>query len=760
MATRITGLTSGLDTEALVSAMVMNYRAKVTKNEKAQTSLSYKMDALKSVNTDVYNLFGAVDKMRWSSAYSMKTTSVSDATKAKVTAGETAVNGTQTLEITQLAQAGYLTGGNVKSKAGALSTSTKLSDITSTTTTTDPSTGKSTTTTNEFKGGSITVTAKGKDTTINFYEGMTAQNLVNTLKDAGLNASFDADNGRFFISSKESGEGNDFSLVANDTNGMESLKALGLYTVDENTKAKYKEWADYEALQNDPTKWNDFVDAKFAASKVTPEARAASYAAQYNAAMTTKESAQKSIDTILDKYNDETGTRTINNSEEATKKANDKINTFTTGPSAAYLKDEEIDDGKGGKTTIKTFDLDKLKADLDAGTLRQTDYDTYIKVNDEIKDLRSAAKELKTNEDSIAAQDTKMTELSGKVYMENGKAVALTADNNATAYGNIVAEVDAENAAARTKLEGDLIKRIDDSKKALAEITATGAAGVDGAVRKVGRDAKILLNDAEFTSSSNNFSINGLSIEATAETEKGKPITITTGTDNQGIYDKIKDFIQQYNDVINKINKLYNAPSAKGYNPLSEDEKAAMSDTEVAKWESKIKDSILRRDSTIGDIINSMSGAMSGVFDIGGKNYSLSNFGIKTLGYFSSKNNENYAFHIDGDSDDGAVSGNADKLMAAIVKDPETVVSFFQKLSSSLYDSLNAKMKSSTLSSAYVIYNDKEMASEYSDYTSTIAKWQDKVATQEEAYYKKFAAMEKTLTSLQSQTSSLSGYFG
>ncbi len=33
-------------------------------------------------------------------------------------------------------------------------------------------------------------------------------------------------------------------------------------------------------------------------------------------------------------------------------------------------------------------------------------------------------------------------------------------------------------------------------------------------------------------------------------------------------------------------------------------------------------------------------------------------------------------------------------------------------------------MKSSSVSSIYKVYNDKEMASEYSDYTTTIKKWE------------------------------------
>ena len=65
-------------------------------------------------------------------------------------------------------------------------------------------------------------------------------------------------------------------------------------------------------------------------------------------------------------------------------------------------------------------------------------------------------------------------------------------------------------------------------------------------------------------------------------------------------------------------------------------------------------------------------------------------------------------------------------------------------------------MKSTTLSSAYKVYNDKEMASEYSDYTDLISEWETRLEDMQESYTKKFSSMESALASLQSSTSSIS----
>ena len=103
MAIRMSGMISGLDTDAIVSELVKAYSTKVETYEKAW----------KSLNSEVYSLYKTVGNMRYSSAYSLKTASVSDSTKATVSASSEAVNGTQKLKINELAQSAYLTGDEI-----------------------------------------------------------------------------------------------------------------------------------------------------------------------------------------------------------------------------------------------------------------------------------------------------------------------------------------------------------------------------------------------------------------------------------------------------------------------------------------------------------------------------------------------------------------------------------------------------------------------------------------------------------------------
>lgn len=290
---------------------------------------------------------------------------------------------------------------------------------------------------------------------------------------------------------------------------------------------------------------------------------------------------------------------------------------------------------------------------------------------------------------------------------------------------------------------------------------AEGEDATEGEAYKIsGQDAKIVLNGATFTSDTNTFSVNGLTITASAVTDPNETLTLSTDTDVDGIYDVVKGFLKEYNELIKEMDTLYNADSAKGYEPLTDDEKDSMSDTEVEKWETKIKDSLLRRDSTLSGVTSTMKNAMQASFTINGKSYSLSSFGINTSGYFDSGENEKGVYHIDGDSDDSSTSGNTDKLKSMIASDPDTVASFFSQLTKNLYDELGKKMSSTTLSSAFTVYNDKQMQTEYDEYTETIEKWEDYVSEQEEKWYQKFADMETALSKLQSSTSALSGLLG
>ena len=225
MTIRMSGMVSGMDTESLVSAMVSTYVSKKEKYQKAQTKLSYKQDAWKALNTKVYSLYSSISSLRFSSAYSMKKTTVSDATKATITAGSNAINGTQSLQIKQLARSGYITGAKL---AKGTNEDTTLASL--------GYTGADTTISVKTASGTKDITI-GKDSKIS--------DVVKAMNDAGVKASFDATNSRMFVSSTETGTANDFALTAADGNGLKVLSSLGILVKSDAADAAYKANAAY-----------------------------------------------------------------------------------------------------------------------------------------------------------------------------------------------------------------------------------------------------------------------------------------------------------------------------------------------------------------------------------------------------------------------------------------------------------------------------------------------------------------------------------
>lgn len=431
----------------------------------------------------------------------------------------------------------------------------------------------------------------------------------------------------------------------------------------------------------------------------------------------------------------------------------------------------------GGKITASDSSA-KVTSSTKLSELGFTEDETALKFIAKDKDGKDISADIKLSKDSTISDAVKALRdvgLNASFDENNGRIFLSSSATGASTDFSLKSD----GSDASKNLLNTLALNTDAS-----EVTETSkrATKIDGS------DAAIVLNGVVYTSSSNNFSINGLSISVNAVTDSvdlskaktngsldadkisdmlvntplndSEAISITTSTDTQGIYDKIKDFITSYNNIINKMTKLYNADSAGNYEPLTDDEKSEMSDSEIEKWETKIKDSLLRRDSTLSTVMSAMTTAMSGGATVNGKTYFLSNFGISTLGYMNAAENEQNAYHIDGDEDDENTSGNTDKLMTALNSDPDTVMDFMKQMATNLYNAIDKQMTSTTLRSKYSIYNDKEMTTQYKNYTTTIKEWETKISDKEDYYYKKFSSMESALSKLNSQTSSLSGLFG
>ena len=298
------------------------------------------------------------------------------------------------------------------------------------------------------------------------------------------------------------------------------------------------------------------------------------------------------------------------------------------------------------------------------------------------------------------------------------------------------------------------------SKELFSKLGLLNSDGSNAGSRIKGRSAEIELNGEKFTSDSNTFDINGLTITINNMTDE--EISLTTSQDTEGIYDMVKNLFKEYNELINEMDKLYNAESASKYKMLTDEQKEEMSEDEVKEWETKIKDSLLRRDSSLNDVISGMKQTLlAGVKMSDGNTMFLSDFGINTASYSLAKDNERGAYHIDGDEDDDLTSTNEDKLRKAIATDADQVAEFFSSLAKNLYSKMDELMgRVKDYSSAFTVYNDIYLKKQYDEYTTKISEQETKVNKWEDYYYKKFTAMEKAMSGINSKQSAISGLFG
>lgn len=702
MAIRMTGLTSGLDTESIVAALMEAQKSKKTKVENKKTKLEWTQTIWSGLNKKLYSFYtDYAGKMRFQSSYLTKKAASSDSSVLTATAKSSAANGSYSVKVSQLAAAQYVTSAklgtykttdeNGKQIDTAVTSTTKFADL-----------GFDT-------SGSSAIEITSGDTKVNLYvdQDTTIGDFVQKLKDAGLNASFDEKQSRFFISAKNSGADSKFTITntALSTDQTAAKDAL-LQTMDYSTLSSSDQGTVKQVL-------SDLQNAQ------TTEAKTAAY---------------KSLQDIAD-------------AAAKTKVTDYYTKQLTEKYTNEYITTETVTDDEGNEKTVEKLTDAGRQALKDANL----DNDTYV-------------------------DDDRLAVVKNKLIAQNVKKDLATdgykkSIEDAVTYGSVDAGV-----AEKATRDADIIVAVDNYADQISSgtgvaassgLTKLGMDNVDGSTVKenasgsgmaviAAADSVVQVNGATLTSSNTILDVNGLTLDLVSASDK--EVKVTVSNDSSAVYDSIKDFVEQYNTILAEMNKYYYASSSKGYDPLTDDQKKEMSDDEVEEWETKIKDSLLRRDNTLGGIMQTMRSVMTSttVTASNGKSYSLANLGITT-----GRDYKEYGLlHIKGDEDDEDYADSTNTLENLINEDPQVVQEVLSGIVTNLYNDLTKKMTATTMSSALTFYNDKQMTTQLTQYKKDIKSWESKLSDMEDRYYKQFTAMEKSLASLQSQQNSLASYLG
>lgn len=722
MPIRMSGLVSNLDTDAIVKELMSAQRLKKTKIEQKKTKLEWTQDKWKELNTKLYSFYtDYASKMRLQTSYKTKAVTSSDTTKVSATAGANAATGSHTISVKQLASAQYLTSNKVtlKGSSDKVSGTTKLKDLGFTT-----------------DGKNTVINISGtKDVSFIVKADSTVNDLVAAFQKAGLNASFDTTQQRFFVSSTNSGMSQQFSVTTSTVSNAfvaigENLQSLvGYSTLSSADRDKVD-----AALKTfnyggnggtvDINKLTDEqADAHLVLVDFATKAAKAKTVADANTAVRNA--------VIANEFAGKTREQIIKESLAASIK---KDNDILTNEEVDILVEKQYGDmDDTDRETLYNKIIDAKVAEVKGQDSYKNIYNNYI-----------ADKEETNINNALSQLDIQLVEYAAN----SGETKYTVGDNTPLSYLGM-AEISLEEDD-----KGITRVRINGSSGSMTSSESNNTLQYGGMSLVAAQDAVFVLDGAELTSENNSFTVNNLNLTLTGVTSS--PVSLNVINDTQATYDMIKDFIKQYNTLLKEMNELYNADSARGYEPLTDEEKEAMTDDQIEKWEKKIKDSLLRKDSTLSSLTSALKMSMQYSVDVNGKKYSLSSFGICTS--FDYK--ENGLLHIYGDASDSTYSTESDKLMKALSENPEETIQALTGIFQKLYDTMADKMKATTLSSSLTFYNDKQMKTQLSDYAKQISKWEDRLEEMEERYYKQFSAMESAMATLNSQSSYLSNLMG
>lgn len=268
-------------------------------------------------------------------------------------------------------------------------------------------------------------------------------------------------------------------------------------------------------------------------------------------------------------------------------------------------------------------------------------------------------------------------------------------------------------------------------------------------------DAQFTLNGVTTTRSSNSFKIDGVEYTLKSDYSAADDIDISINSDPDELVDKIKGFVDKYNELIDNINTKLTEKRYYDFDPLTEDQKKELTEDEVEQWEEKARSGILRSDSTLQSLVSNMRSELYESVD----GLGLYNIGITT----SSKRSDKGKLVIDEDKLRDAIKNNLSQVANLFSKDEEGLAHRVHDiLEESITTRTNSDGRKGTLLEKAGIEGDRTadqnmLSGKIDDYEDRIAELLDELTNKENRYYMMFAQMERAIAEMNSQSSFFMG---
>ncbi len=284
-------------------------------------------------------------------------------------------------------------------------------------------------------------------------------------------------------------------------------------------------------------------------------------------------------------------------------------------------------------------------------------------------------------------------------------------------------------------------------------MSSFGLTSASGAVSTAGVNAILSVNGQTITRSSNTFEVDGAKVTLNSIPED--EVTITMKDDATSLKDTIKSFVEDYNAMIELANGLVKEEVNRDYQPLSDEQKADMTETQIKAWEDKAKSGILRGDSLLKSISSKLHSVVTGLSVNG---FSLYSMGITSAGY----------------TENGKLQVDETKLQKALETKGSEIRELFTSengIGTSLNEIIIGATKTSgvkgTRGSLVEVAGVKDTLSDTESSifdqmkktNKSIKTLKTRLTAEESRLWRKFSAMENAINSLNSQNSMISQFF-
>lgn len=289
-----------------------------------------------------------------------------------------------------------------------------------------------------------------------------------------------------------------------------------------------------------------------------------------------------------------------------------------------------------------------------------------------------------------------------------------------------------------------------------------------------GQDAKFTATingqKMEFSRSSNTFDLDGMSItlNGTYEVKDGEtPVTFSSKTDTDKIIDVVKTMVEDYNAIVSEVKKAYSdMPLEKSngsrYKPLTDEDKADMTESEIKAYEEKAKTGILFMDRDLSSLYSALRSAVAP----GGSDGSF----LRSIGIKTSYEDGLTTLSLDENALREALEQNPDQVKDAFTKSKENgaasdgLMASIQKVTDR-YAATTGATKGILIEKAGSKYSpsaalNNTLLEQMKDIDKQVDKWQAKMSDKVDYYTNKFTQLEMLIAQMNSQSSSLAGMMG